>query len=81
MENNLKEYIRIWRIRQEYFALPYMDNTPIDIKLSLSQRIFEKNPKNFGNYITSVDMIEWAKTVTRYCPFKGLGAGFFMENA
>ncbi len=50
MENKLKEYRRIWRIRREYFALPYMDNTPLDIKLSLSRRIFEekKNSKNFG---------------------------------
>ncbi len=47
MENILKEYKRIWRIRQEYFARTYMENTPIDKKLSLSRRIFDQNQKNF----------------------------------
>jgi hypothetical protein len=42
MENKLKEYKHIWRIRQEYFDVLYMESTLIDLKLSLSRRILEK---------------------------------------
>jgi hypothetical protein len=47
MENNLKEYKRIWRIRKGYFEV-HVEKTPIDLKSSLSRRIFDKNPKYFG---------------------------------
>jgi hypothetical protein len=47
MENNLKEHKRIWGKSQEYFAV-HVEKTPIDIKSSLSRRIFDKNLKYFG---------------------------------
>jgi hypothetical protein len=51
-ENTRKEYKRhAWSI------LSYMENTPIDIKLSLYRQIFDQNQKN---QILN-DMIEWAK--------------------
>ncbi len=59
MENTLKEYKRIWRIRQEYFA--YTENTPIDIKGSLSRRIFDQIAKKLWSKITLQSMIEWTK--------------------
>jgi hypothetical protein len=34
------------RIRPEYFAVQYMENTPIDILLSLLRRILAQNKKN-----------------------------------
>ena len=41
--------------------LPYMENTPIDIKLRLSRRISAQNQKKFWSKITSPNMIEWPK--------------------
>jgi hypothetical protein len=43
-KNTLKAFKRNRRVRLEYF--PFMENTPIDIKLSLSWRIFDQNRKN-----------------------------------
>jgi hypothetical protein len=33
----------------------------------------------FGTYITSVDMIKWAKTVSRYCPISSLVGFCFLK--
>jgi hypothetical protein len=41
--------------------LPYMENTPIDIKLSLSRRIFDQNQNNFRSSIPVLYMFEYAK--------------------
>ncbi len=38
-------------------SLPYKEITPIDIKQSLSRRIFDQNQKNFRSLITFLDMI------------------------
>jgi hypothetical protein len=43
-ENKFKEYLLIRWIRQEY--LPYIENTPIDIKLRISRQICDPNQKN-----------------------------------
>ncbi len=54
--NTPKVFKRAWRTRLnsinvfgEYAKgiLPYMENTPIDIKVSLSRRIFNQIPKKF----------------------------------
>jgi hypothetical protein len=45
-----------------------MENTPIDIKFSSVN--FRPNQKKFESKITLVDMMEWAKNISRYCPFK-----------
>ncbi len=42
MENTLKEDKRIWRMCQNYFAV-YGEYAKIDMKLSLSRRIFSQN--------------------------------------
>jgi hypothetical protein len=43
MENTLKEDKHIWRMRQEHFAV--YGEYAIDIKLSISWRIFTQNKK------------------------------------
>jgi hypothetical protein len=58
-ENTLKEFKHIRRKRQEGSA--YIENTPIDIKLSLSRRIFDENQQNGRSKTISVDMIECGK--------------------
>ncbi len=63
MESTYKEYKRIRRKRQEYFA------SPVDIKLSQSLQIFDHNRKN-SDHQSTFDMIEWQKTISCYCPFK-----------
>jgi hypothetical protein len=48
-----------------------MENKPTDIKLSLSQRIFEQNQKK--NQILNLLYIHCRmgkQTIIRYCPFK-----------
>ncbi len=66
-KNTLKEYKRMRRrIRQEYF--PYIENTPIDIKLTLSRRIFDQNQKKIPNHLPIHYRI--VKIISRYCPFK-----------
>jgi hypothetical protein len=46
MKKMIKEYkLIIAHFEYTKSILPYMKNAPIDIKLSLSQRIFDKNNK------------------------------------
>ncbi len=44
--------------------LPYMENTPVHIKLSLSRLIFDQNKINFRSYITFLKMVQWARKPT-----------------
>jgi hypothetical protein len=41
--------------------LSYIENTPIEIKLSLSRQNFAQNQQNFRSKITSPNMMEWSK--------------------
>jgi murein L,D-transpeptidase YafK len=54
MKNTLKEYKRIWRIRQEYFRSEFSTKTK-----NISD---PKSP--FYTYLNR------QKTISRYCPFK-----------
>jgi hypothetical protein len=40
--------------------LPYVENAPIDIKLTLSRRIFEQNPKQFRFLNAFLNNKKWA---------------------
>jgi hypothetical protein len=50
-----------------------MKNTPMDIKLSLSRRIFDQNKKKIQilNHLCKHDGMG-KKTISRYCPFNHL---------
>jgi hypothetical protein len=51
-----------------------MENTPVDIKLSLPRRIFDQNEENPDPKLPFY-IIDWAtKNISRYCPFKGAQA-------
>jgi hypothetical protein len=59
--------------------LPYIENMPIDIKLSLSRRIFAQKQKNLYpiNLLPTNDRMG-QKTISRYYPFKR--SGWFVET-
>ncbi len=71
MENTLKEVKRIWRMRQEYFAVygEYANRH----KIELISANFRPKPKQFliQNHLTEHDRMG-KKTISRYCPFKEL---------
>ncbi len=62
------EYKRIWRIRLEHRM-----NTPIDIKLSLSRRILDKNQTKFEpSKSPQWTWSNWQKNISCYCLFKNI---------
>jgi hypothetical protein len=75
-ENTLKEDKSIWRIRQEYFAVygEYANRH----KIELISANFCPKPKIFmiQNHLSEHDRMG-PKTISRYCPFKGLNLNFF----
>ncbi len=64
IENTLKDYSINEFGEPAKGILPYMENTPIDIKASLSRQIFDQFPKKMWSLITLLGMIEWAKNPT-----------------
>jgi hypothetical protein len=64
------------RIHQEYF--PYIENTPVDIKLSPSRRIIETKFQILNHLPRQDRMGE--KNILRYCSFKGTVNGEYTKR-
>ena len=70
MENTLKEYKRILRIRQDYFAV-YGEYANLHKSEPISANFQPNREKNvILNHLTGQDRMG-KQTISRYCPFKG----------
>ncbi len=69
MENTLKEYKRIWRKRQEYFAVygEYAERHQIE-PISANSRPKPKTCQILNPH--SIHVRIGKKNISRYCPFK-----------
>ncbi len=69
MENTLKEYKRIWRIRQEYFAVHIWTIRRLPKNWAYLGEFSTKTKKNSDPKSPFYTCSKSKKTISRYCPF------------